>query len=386
MPFDLCNNVIFLRVNVNNVKGSKPLAFILDTGASGTVIAQEAAKSLGLRGDGEVSVSASGGSTTSTSVKNVTIRLSKQAQIPDMSLSIINLKGLEPGLGRRVDGILGYELFQRFVVEIDYVAKTIHLHEPATFSPGRQAKVFPITLGEGTSEEGTPFLHARLNIRDLRDLRDLNEGLTLEGNFLIDIGASGALTLYSPFVQQHALLERVTDTKAISMGALLAGKPMGRVGRVLRLQWGDIAITRPVVNFSQDTQGDNATDAFAGLIGGEVWRRFQLTLDYSRKRLYLEPNKHLTEPCEFDMSGMSLRADGKDLAIFSVRTLIPDSPALEADVRVGDILTTINGKSTSKMRLEQIRQLFRQLGKTYVIGIKRGETAMQITLKTRRFV
>jgi hypothetical protein len=34
----------------------------------------------------------------------------------------IDLTGLHAGLGRHVDGILGYDIFCRYVVEIDYAA------------------------------------------------------------------------------------------------------------------------------------------------------------------------------------------------------------------------------------------------------------------------
>ena len=50
VPFEIINNLIVVRVQVNN---SKPLSFILDTGASGSVINESRAKELGLQLEGE---------------------------------------------------------------------------------------------------------------------------------------------------------------------------------------------------------------------------------------------------------------------------------------------------------------------------------------------
>lgn len=44
------------------------------------------------------------------------------------------------------------------------------------------------------------------------------------------------------------------------------------------------------VRLSLDTEGSGASEETDGLVGGEVLHRFKLILDYSRKRMILEPN------------------------------------------------------------------------------------------------
>lgn len=369
VPFVVSNNVVLVQVNVN---GSKPLSFILDTGASGTVISENRAKELGLKLEGQTDASTQGGSIEAAFVKNAALRLSKDVEFPKITLAVIRLSGLEAGFGRKIDGILGYEIFNRFVVEIDYASKVIRFHEPQSFKYSGRGKTFPITL-----EEGTPFIRAKVTT---------SKRQSFEGKFLINTGSTGTLNLNSAFVARNKLLELVPNTKAITFGALLAGKSSGRIGRINSLQFGDIVVVNPVANFSQDVEGDDADMEFGGMIGSEILRRFKLIVDYSRKQIILEPNKQINEPYEFDMSGASLAAGGEEFKIFKVRTLIENSQATEAGLRVGDIITAINGKPTAEMTLEQIRKMFRRVEQKYELSIKRDKTLLQINLKTRRII
>ena len=141
----------------------------------------------------------------------------------------------------------------------------------------------------------------------------------------------------------------------------------------------------PVTTFVPGNSGEEDTTDYAGLIGAEILRRFKVTIDYSRKQVLLEPNKHFREAYEFDMSGMSLTS-GVDFKTFKVRTLIENSPATEAGLRIGDIITAIDGKSTAKLTLEEIRRMFRQERRRYSLSIKRGESLFPLKLKTRRLI
>ena len=148
-------------------------------------------------------------------------------------------------------------------------------------------------------------------------------------------------------------------------------------------------MNNPVANFSQDTEGaegDEASTEYGGQVGGEILRRFKLITDYSRERIILEPNRNLSERYEFDMSGMSLAAGGEGLKTFKIRALVENSPAAEAGLSVGDNITAIDGKPTAEMTLEQRRQMFRQKGRRYSLSVKRNESLLPITIKTRRLI
>jgi len=181
IPFQFANNLILVPTRIN---GSEPALFILDTGASASVISLTLAQRLGLKLEGETDVSTSGGSIGGSTVKHAQVSLPGQ-ELGVLSLLAIPLAGLEAGLGRAVGGILGAELFYRFVVEIDYGTRTIQLHDPAGYVYAGPAKPLPITF-----EDHTPFVRAVVVGSD---------GNGVEGSLLIDTGANGSLTLKQPF-------------------------------------------------------------------------------------------------------------------------------------------------------------------------------------------
>ena len=126
IPFELTNNLVVLQGSINN---SKPLFLLLDTGASGSVINESRVKELGLKLEGQTKAATGNGPVEASFVRGVTLSVSG-IEFPDLTLTSIRLSGLEAGFGRPVDGILGYEIFNRFVVEIDYISRIVTLHDP----------------------------------------------------------------------------------------------------------------------------------------------------------------------------------------------------------------------------------------------------------------
>jgi len=50
-----------------------------------------------------------------------------------------------------------------------------------------------------------------------------------------------------------------------------------------------------------------------GSIGGELMRRFKLTLDYPNRRLYLRKRPRIHAPFYYNMSGITLQYDGVEV-------------------------------------------------------------------------
>jgi len=97
----------------------------------------------------------------------------------------------------------------------------------------------------------------------------------------------------------------------------------------------------------------------------------------------LEPNSHFAEPYEIDMSGIELVADGDKLLIDDVDE---DSSAAEAGVKGGDILLAINGRPAAEFTLDQIRTMFMQDGKEYLLSLKRDGKVLEIKLRLKRII
>lgn len=363
IPFELFGNLILMQVTVNN---SDPLRFILDTGADTSVIDAQLANVLRLKPQGRMVASGAAGSAEATFTKGVSVNL-QGVKIFDQTIYVLPLESLF-ALGRKIDGVLGNDILKEFVVEIDYSARTINLYEPSSYRYSGSGEVIPLKI-----VEGLPFVRATVT----------PEGRTpIEAKFEIDSGSTGAILLNTPFVKKYNLLSAVKKTVQVQSGGV-GGTAKMLIGRVDNVRLGRFVIDHPITHFSQATQGDYASAKYDGLIGGLILQRFRFIFDYSRQRMMLEPNQHFAEPYDLDMSGMALVADGDNLLVDDVDER---GAAAEAGVQEGDILVAINGRSAVELGLDQIRTMFMQEGKEYLLSLKRNGKAVQVKLKLRRSI
>jgi len=120
LPFQTSNHLILLSTHVRSDSG----LFVLDTGASTTVIDEAWAATLGLRPDSTTSASATGG-TVDVGVLPPTRLSVGPIEWIDPAPALVSLDGLSASLGTRVRGIIGAAFFRRFVVQLDYSARAI---------------------------------------------------------------------------------------------------------------------------------------------------------------------------------------------------------------------------------------------------------------------
>src|SRR5207245_3957463 len=111
------------------------------------VISDSRAKQLGMKLDGKTDATTQGGSIEASFVKGVSLNLSG-IEFPNMTMAAIQLSGLEAGLGQTIDGVLGYEVFKRFVVEIDYGSRVVIFYEPQRYKYSERGEGIPIILGD----------------------------------------------------------------------------------------------------------------------------------------------------------------------------------------------------------------------------------------------
>jgi hypothetical protein len=271
--------------------------------------------------------------------------------------------------GRAVNGLLGCPFFERFVVEIDYANKQVSFHEPAKFQYSGPAEPVPLEI-----DRGNVFVRANAV---------LPNGERVPGKFLVDTGWRAALSLNSPLVRDHKL-RVMTTTVVATTGVGIGGPVTNPIGRINALEIGRYAIKNLVADFSEATSGLQSQNDFAGIIGAEVLRRFTVVFDYPQRRMFLQPNAKFDEPYDFDMSGLYLTAEGKDFRTFKVYKVVLGSPADAAGLREGDQILSIGDQLTTKLTLEQIRQMFRENGKEFSIRALRGDNMVQTKFVTRR--
>ena len=359
IPFEFAGNHIYLRGRVNS---SEPLWLLLDTGAAASYFDVQQAKALrlGVQGDSiKVVISLPG-----VKLRNQTFT------IQPLTFGVYD--------GHAVDGLLGYDFISRFVVEINYVSRTINLYDPQSYRYFGSGEVVPLIMLEDDSGGKVPLVRTRI----LQRGRD-----AIEGKFIADTAVRGAMSFNTPFVETNKLLQSTQGTiQAVLGGGAMVRESRQPIGRVPNVQLGRFALKNPVAVFFQDKKGVLASPEFDGVIGGEILRRFRVVFDYSRQQMILEPNRTFSEPYEYDMSGLLLIAEGTDYTIFRVRQLIENSPATTAGLREGDVISAVNGKVAAKLTMEQVRQMFKQEGQSYLLSIKRGDEKMQTRIRLRRLI
>ena len=370
IPFELNNKHIIVKAKVNG----QPITFVLDTGDQVAIVDLDFARRMNLSLSGEVRVGGAGAAiSTGAMVQNATFTidgLEGFSQPVRMALPLG--KVLSPRAGRNFEGIIGQEFIQQFVIEIDYQAQVLRLHDKEKFVYNGAGESIPIKF-----MHGHPILEA--------EVTPVGSTAPLKGKFVLDTGAGLALALYSPFVSEHGLLGPDTKTIRSLGGAGAGGETSGRIGRVTELKIGNYTIKSPITMFSQDKAGAFASDQLAGNIGARVANKFRLFLDYDRKRIIFEPNSTFAAPYDHAQSGISVVAEGGNYRVFRIRAVLEDSPASEAGLLKDDVITGVNNQPATELTLSKLNELFEH-PVPYKLTIRRGEQTLQLTLTPRRLL
>ena len=373
IPADVTGyGAIFLQARVNN---SQPMWFALDSGMSFPfVIDIRRSNALGLKLRDVVTAGGGAGPNAYevAMTRGVSLNLGS-LDFADQSAAVIALGSLEGITGRALDGLVGCDLFSRYVVELDYLASKIVLHDPETYTYSGAGESMPLT------KRGDHFfVSAKIEMPGRPQL---------DGQFLIDTGgAFVTVVLNAPFARSSDLPpsnQRMVLDRSLSG---LGGETKVLVSRAKSFTLGKLVISVPVVYVSQDTGGALASRDFDGVIGGELLRRFKVIFDYARRRLVLEKNAYYAEPMEYDMSGIRLRAEGDDFRTFRVSQVLENSPAAEARLREGDVLAAIDGTPASSFSLDEIYQMLKRQGCEYRLSLRRGGETFFVKIKMQRLI
>ena len=365
IPFELNGNSIFLQVRVN---GSRPLWFVFDTGASGSVMNETVAQSLGLKAEGSGATMGAGGQVRSSALRGLTFDVGG-ALLKDLNVIALALVSLEHTSGRAMDGILGSELFRRYVVEVDYERKLLTLYEPSEFKYAGRGQSLPLTF-----IHNHPYVRAKVQLPDREPI---------EGEFVIDAGSNFQLILLPSFIAEHKLaasLPPTLNTYARAVGGEVA-LPIGRSARLLL---GGFSIDNPVTAFPQSGMFGQAGKA--GNIGSAILRKFKVTFDYSRKVMILESNKFFGDAYDVDMTGLVLASESPGFEVVRVNRVLEGTPAAEAGLRQGDEIIAVDSRPAVELGLAKLREMFKQPGRSYSLKFKRGADTLSAEIKTRRLV
>lgn len=370
IPFDLVNRHIILKVRINN---SRPLTFVLDTGDKYAIVDLDLARELDLKLEGQVRMQGAGTEApTGAFVRKASFFVDGLDGFTQPIVLALPIARLASRLGQDFDGIIGHDFIKNFVVEIDYQAKHLKLHDPKTFSYKGKGESIPITINAA----GHPIAEAQVTPIG---------GGAIKGKFVLDIGSGLVLALHSPTVRNHQL-PGPTAKSIKALGAAGAGGLVtGKLSRVAELKLGSFAIKNPITLFAEDKAGAFANSDLVGNIGAQVMNRFRVFLDYQQNRIILEPNSMFGKSYDRAFTGLSLEATGNDYRTFRVTGVLEDSPASEMRLQTDDIIVEVNGRPASGFTLAQLNVMFER-PVPYELTVKRGEQILKVKLTPRQMV
>lgn len=370
IPFELVTRHILIRVRINN---SAPLWFIFDTGDKVAIVDSGRARSLGLNLRGETNVGGAGAGTLKGSyVRDASLNVVGVEGNPQPVVLAIPLDGLQPRFGHDIDGIIGADFIKQFVVEVDYPARVLRLHDKDRFFYSGSGEIIPLTFING----GHPVIEAEITVTGRP---------AIKGKFVIDIGSGGSLALHRPFVEKENLPGPSQKTLRAMGGGGVGGKVTGRSGRVAELRFGKFQIDNPLTLFSEDRSGAFASSQLQGNIGALILAKFKVFLDYGHNRMILEPNASLKDLIGPATSGLRLIADGSDYKTLRVEELLEDSPATEAGLQTDDVILSVDGRPAAELTLSTLHETLEK-PIPHRISVRRKGQTLQITLTPRRLI
>jgi predicted aspartyl protease len=311
--------------------GDNSYQFVVDTGAGSTVLSSAVADELRLESLGTIRGQGVSGS-QEVSFVAVPEFIVGDVAVRGQQVVAIDFSNLQNRLPE-MDGLLGMDFLNRFVVRFDYVRGEMTVFERESFQY------------RGSGEE--------FNLDGIAFLMSVDGHA---GKFRIDTGAPN-LGLHAPFVRS---LGMIRDRDAMPMTSVVSG-----VGSVeLRsfhalcheIRIGDFTLRDVPISLSEIETGAFANESILGNIGGLIWRKFISYFDFSAGRMILEPNSNYDDPFPLSKFGAGFkRVDGR----YYVDSITTNSPAAGLGLQREDELLEFDGTPASSFRLDELQLKFR---------------------------
>jgi hypothetical protein len=262
--------------------------------------------------------------------------------------------------GDRIDGLIGYNFFTRYIVKIDYDSNQMYIYSKGNFKYPRGGFFLK------PSVVNLPVLGA-----SLRDNREVST------RFYFDTGAGLCLLLSSDFIKDSLLLnteKKPLPTQAQGMG----GKANMMVTTMKEFKLGPYRFKNIPIHIFDDEFNVTSYPYLAGLIGNDVLRRFNVILNYEKKTFYLMPNSHFRDPFDYSYTGLGLYwIEGE----IRVGDIMKDSPAEKAGLKVDDVVIAINDNMSQNLQL--YKSMLQNTGDRVKILVKRPDGMMELNVKVK---
>ena len=378
----MINNLVIVPVEINGTK----LTFILDSGVSKPILFNlSESDSVPINNVSEVTIRGLGDGEPmkALSSKGNAFKLGNAKNFAqDLYVVLDKDINLSTSLGVPVHGIMGYDLFRDFIIEMNYGSKVLKLHDPTLYRYKNKKNTQTIPLAV---ENRKAYLEGMVLMKDTANI---------PVKLLVDTGSSDALWL---FHEPEKGLEIPEKNYEDHLGRGLSGDIFGKRSKIKGIRIGDFELKDAKVAFPyRESFGgiDNLGDR-NGSVGGEVLKRFNMIFDYPNGKLTLKKNGNFLKPFQYNLAGIELQHNGLRYIAESIAdasgivkeddstfgnvqillenktrlSLVPEivvsgiragSPAAEAGLKEGDVILAVNGKRVHRYKLQEVLKMINE--------------------------
>jgi predicted aspartyl protease len=277
IPMRFIDNYIFIEVAVND--NEKPLNFLFDTGAGITVVDNNIAKQLSLDINKESKISTSGKSLLSKESTSNIVKIGKSVHLDSINLILMDLSHLSKYLNTNVDGVIGYDLLSRFIIETNIDNKVFKFYEYDTFLYKGNSKPIELTRLESN------LFGILINVIP----KNRRESIVL--NFEIDTGADNYLSFHNKIVEKYQLVDlnkKQKLRKGFGADSTITNNIRSKVKLV---EFGGKKWKNIPVMFEVDPINKRENSLADGLIGQRLLLDFNIIYNLKKRLIYLENRK-----------------------------------------------------------------------------------------------
>ncbi|HEY4110911.1 aspartyl protease family protein [Puia sp.] len=359
LDFSILNGGIILgKVRLNSFPD--PLNFIFDTGCGGASLDSATAQRFKLYPrESPFFVKGIAGKCPQRLLDNSCLTIGGLT-LDSLTLQVNDYDILSSVYGEKIDGIIGYSFFSRYLVRVDYDSSRMEVYTkgPVKYPEGGfllRPRVFGLPMLEG----------------------HMTDARAIKSRFYFDTGAGLCLLFSSNFTADSAVFSPKRKKPVRTQGAGLGGKADMTLTTLRNFSLGPFRFRQIPVYIFDDTYDVTSYPQLGGLIGNDLLRRFNLIINYPQSEIYILPNSAYNQPFDYSYSGASIALiDGKVI----VTDVAENSPGEKAGLKEGDTILEINGNRQDNVQACQ--NLLRTIGPKIRIVVRRSSGEMaQCSLK-----
>jgi hypothetical protein len=281
-------------------------------------------------------------------------------QIDSLNFHVNDYDILTSVYGDRIDGIIGYSFFSRYIVSIDYDNSKVNVYSKGYMKYPKGGYLLKPTIVD------LPVQGAMV-----RDALDINS------RFYFDTGAGLCLLLSSDFVSDSALLipkRRQLNTQGEGLG----GKTDMKLTVIKELKLGPYKFREVPTCIFDDEYNITSYPYLGGLIGNDILRRFNVTLNYDRHEIYLLPNTHYRDPFDYSYTGLGIYWINGQVRVGDV---MKGSPAEKAGFHVDDVIMAMDNAFNKTIQV--YKALLQNAGERVRVIVMRSTGLQELSLRVR---